>query len=383
MRASGATLYDLTLSNPTRAGFEYPEALFRAIFTTAAVIDYDPQPRGLMSAREAIAAYYAGAEDTHSQPDGSSARRPLDPWHMHCTSASSEAYGMLFKLLCEAGDGICIPHPAYPLFSWLAALDAVEVQAYDLRLTPDGRWRIDMHALDLALTPRTRAIVVVNPSNPATNYLRPDEFAQLDALCARRGIALIVDEVFWDFPLDARIDEDGQRQRSVGVAGEALRFTINGLSKLMGLPQVKLGWIVTEGPARLRDAALARLDVIADAYLSVSAPVMRAAPELLAHREGLQRQIHARCLENLAMARTLLGDAAEGGLLLHPEGGWNALVRLPDSADEEETALRLLEQRYVLTHPGSLFDFPRGAYLVLSLLPEGTVFRNGVCLLQG
>lgn len=382
LRTHGFTLYDLTLSNPTRAGFEYPEEVLRTTFAAAAVTDYDPQPRGLPVAREAIAGYYAETEGVRGGPVGASAPRGLDPSHIHCTSASSEAYSMLFKLLCAPGDEICIPHPAYPLFSWLAALDAVAVRPYDLRLAPDGRWCIDMHALDLSLTPRTRAVIVVNPSNPAGNYLRPEEFVQLDALCARRGIALIVDEVFWDFPLDARIDEDGRRQRTVGTQGEALRFTINGLSKLLGLPQVKLGWIVTEGPARLRDEALARLDIIADAYLSVSAPVMRAAAGLFTLRDSLQRQIRTRCDENLAAALALHGDAVDGGVLLHPEGGWSALLRLPDGASEEDTALRFLEQRHVLTHPGSLFDFPRGAFLVLSLLPESAMFREAVLLLR-
>ena len=387
LRRDGAVLHDLTVSNPTRAGFVYPEKILRNAFARAAVADYDPQPRGLVSTREAIVGYYAAAGGEGERPvgrpaHGPPAHGPLDPGHIHCTSASSEAYSMLFKLLCAPGDDICIPHPAYPLFSWLAALDAVAVRSYDLRLAPDGRWCIDMHALDLSLTPRTRAVIVVNPSNPAGNYLRPEEFVQLDALCARRGIALIVDEVFWDFPLDARIDDDGRRQRSVGTHGEALRFTINGLSKLLGLPQMKLGWIVTEGPARLRDEALARLDIMADAYLSVSAPVMRAAAEMLTQRDFLQQQIHARCADNLATALAVLRDVEDGGMLLRPEGGWSALLRLPEDANEEDTALRLLEQRQVLTHPGSLFDFPRGAYLVLSLLPESATFREAVSLLR-
>lgn len=289
---------------------------------------------------------------------------------------------MLFKLLCEPGDEICIPHPAYPLFSWLAALDAVEVRPYNLRLTPEGRWRIDMHSLDMAVNERTRAVIVVNPSNPAANYLRPDEFIQLDMLCARRGIALITDEVFWDFPLEKDIDAEALRCRTVGIPGEALRFTINGLSKLLALPQMKLGWVITEGPPPLRDSALTRLDVIADAYLSVSTPVMAATPALLGLREGLQQQIRSRCDDNLAAALELFGDAATGGRLLRPEGGWSALVTLSDVADEELAAMRLLEEQHVLVHPGSLFDFVRGKFLVLSLLPEPLVFRQGVRLLQ-
>lgn len=372
LRAAGVPLLDLTLSNPTRAGFTFPVEEISDAFARSAALAYNPQPRGLPVARAAIARYYE---------EGAGEAQGVDPSRMHCTASSSEAYSMLFKLLCEPGDEICIPHPAYPLFSWLAALDAVEVRPYNLRLTPEGRWRIDMHSLDMALTERTRAVIVVNPSNPAANYLRPDEFVQLDALCARCGIALITDEVFWDFPLESN-DGEEWRRRTAGIPGEALRFTINGLSKLLALPQMKLGWVITEGPARLCDEALTRLDVIADAYLSVSTPVMAAAPALLDLRERMQRQIRARCAGNLATALDLLGDAAAGGRLLRPEGGWSALVALPGEADEELSAMRLLEERHVLVHPGALFDFPRGKFLVLSLLTEPLVFRQGVHLLR-
>jgi hypothetical protein len=321
---------------------------------------------------------------------------------------------MLFKLLCDSGDEICIPLPAYPLFAYLAALDAVTVRPYNLRLAPDGHWQIDMHSLDMAMTARTRAVIVVNPSNPAANYLRPDEFAQLDSLCARNRTALITDEVFWDFPLmefgeekigsgismdverkvgkvggktdapgglEIGTDADGiaiTRQRTTGIAGEALRFTINGFSKLLALPQMKLGWILTEGSSRLRDEALARLDVIADSYLSVGTPVMAAAPALLGLRENIQAQIRTRCLRNLHAATELLGDHSSGGLLLQPEGGWNALITLPDDADEEAIALRLLEEHRVLVHPGYLFDFARGKFLVVSLLTVEATAQTGI-----
>lgn len=374
-RRGGHSVIDCTLANPTRAGFAYPVAEIREAFARGAEHAYDPDPRGLPVAREAIAEYYSGEE--------------VSAEGIHCTSSSSEAYSMLFKLLCEAGDDICIPHPAYPLFSWLAALDAVRVSPYNLRLAPDGRWGIDMHSLDMAISERTRAVIVVNPSNPAANYLRPGEFAQLDSLCARRGIALITDEVFWDYPLDAGIDDEGLRQRTVGIPGEALRFTINGLSKALALPQMKLGWVLTEGAPRLRDEALARLDVIADAYLSVSTPVMAAAPALLGLRGFMQEQIRVRCAENLSVAGRHFPDIGQqgdmtkghmhsGGLLLHPEGGWSAMLALSPGIDEEALALRLLEAHGVLVHPGSLFDIPRGKHIVLSLLPRPTEFEVGL-----
>ncbi len=410
LRRAGVRIWDLTLSNPTRAGFEYPTADIREAFARAAECGYDPHPRGMLPAREAIAGYYAeGASGRAALRDGAPQRArdseaepgPLgaqvDATHLHCTASSSEAYSMLFKLLCDPGDEICIPLPAYPLFSWLAAMDAVTVRPYRLRLAPDGHWCIDMHSLDMAMSARTRAVIVVNPSNPAANYLRPEEFAQLDALCARRHAALITDEVFWDYPLTefaaaangreiadgmGHTDGAGQRgtaclrQRTAGISGQALRFTINGLSKLLALPQMKLGWILTEGPPRLRDDALARLDVIADAYLSVGTPVMAAAPALLALRDRMQRQILARCRANLSTARQIIGASPSGIELLEPEGGWNALIALPENADEETVALRLLEEHRVLVHPGYLFDFARGKYFVISLLaPEADMLE--------
>lgn len=393
LRANDAAICDLTISNPTRAGFSYPEEEIREAYSRASTVAYEPHPRGLARAREAIAEYYAGEAERREggeaawraggeRSDARAGGVSVDPRHIHCTASSSEAYGMLFKLLCEPGDDVCIPHPAYPLFAWLAGLDAVRVRPYDLRLAPDGRWRVDMHSLDQAVTDRTRAVIVVNPSNPAGNYLRPDDFVLLDAFCARRGIALIVDEVFWDFPLDERIDADRLRQRSAGAGGEALRFTINGFSKLLGLPQSKLGWMITEGPAPLRDEALERLDVIADAYLSVSTAVMAAAPALLALRGDMQAQILSRCTRNLAFAAVRLGGTADdsasgGGALLLPEGGWSILLRLGGEEDEEHAALRLLEEQRVLVHPGTLFDIPRGRHFVLSLLAGEDAFRAG------
>ncbi|MFZ1729151.1 MAG: pyridoxal phosphate-dependent aminotransferase [Bacteroidota bacterium] len=475
LRAAGMPLLDLTLSNPTRAEFHFPEEEISAAFAEADASRYEPHPRGLLPAREAIAMYYredlgeatrsgalkrAEASDDEESAGKATGNSPVpladvaaartdglrvDPKHLHCTASSSEAYSMLFKLLCDPGDEICIPLPAYPLFSWLAALDAVTVRTYNLRLAPDGRWHIDMHSLDMAISARTRAVIVVNPSNPAANYLRPAEFAQLDSLCARNRIALITDEVFWDFPLvnfvggekGAGIPEDEgrnggiengiggaersegkesgiggaersegkengnggaersegkgknsggiaiERQRTAGIPGEALRFTINGLSKLLALPQMKLGWILTEGAAALRDDALARLDVISDAYLSVGTPVMAAAQALLQLREGIQAQIRSRCLRNLHAAAEILGEHSTGGPLLPPEGGWSAVIALPDGADEEAIALRLLEEERVLVHPGYLFDFARGKYLVVSLLCEESRFAEGIRKLSG
>ncbi|MBR9977180.1 MAG: pyridoxal phosphate-dependent aminotransferase [Bacteroidetes bacterium] len=363
LRAEGVELLDLTEANPARAGLAHPDETLYAALTSASSCFYEPLPRGLPATREAIVGYYAA--------DGIS----VDPEHLHCTASSSEAYSMLFKLLCDAGDGVCIPQPSYPLFSWLAALDAITIQPYRLRYGSDDTWSIDMTSLEMALDNRTRAVIIVNPSNPAGNYLRSDEFRILDSLCARRGIALIIDEVFWDYPLNNGSQAGGcaLRQRSAGAEGICLRFTINGLSKSLGLPQMKLGWILSEGEARTRDAALARLDIIADSYLTVSTPVMHAAATLLARRPLMQNAIRERCICNLRQAMKILGPA-----ILPVSGGWNAVVALPENTDEEAAAEILLRTRHVYLHPGDLFDFSDGRYFVISLLPDPQLFRRAM-----
>lgn len=363
LRADGVELLDLTEANPTRVGLAHSGETLHAALTTASSCFYDPLPRGLPATRAAIVAYY--------EADGVS----VDPEHLHCTASSSEAYSMLFRLLCDAGDGVCIPQPSYPLFSWLAALDAITVQSYRLRYGSDDTWSIDMTSLEMALDDRTRAVIIVNPSNPAGSYLRSDEFRILDSLCARRGIALIIDEVFWDYPLNHG-PQGGAcdlRQRSAGAEGDCLRFTINGLSKSLGLPQMKLGWILSEGEAHVRDAALARLDIIADSYLTVSTPVMNAAATLLGRTPLLQNAIRERCICNLRQATELLGPA-----LLPVGGGWNAVVALPEGTDEAAAAEALLCTRHVYLHPGDLFDFSEGRYFVISLLPDPDTFRRAM-----
>ena len=357
LRAQGVSIMDLTLANPTRAGLQYPHDAIAAALSEGARTGYEPDPRGASRAREAIAAYYA--EDD----------RIVHPMQLHCTASTSEAYGMLLKLLCEPGDEICVAYPAYPLFSFLIALEGVLLRPYELRRTPLGTWRMSFPSLEEVISERTRAVIVVNPSNPAGNYLQSGELQRLDALCAAHGIALIVDEVFFDYPLGTP-----SRTRSAGAPGDALRFTLNGFSKILAMPQLKLGWILTDGPEHLRREAAERLDVIADTYLSVATPVMHAAPQLLGLRDALQRQIRRRCERNLQTARRQLGDG-----LLVPEGGWNAVMALGETVSTDEGwALRLLRERHVLLHPGYLFDFPSGAWAVISLLPDPTVMQEGL-----
>ncbi|MBN1446571.1 MAG: pyridoxal phosphate-dependent aminotransferase [Bacteroidetes bacterium] len=356
LRARGAAILDLTPANPTVAGFTYPDREIAMAFAKAAVRVYEPHPRGLPAARTAIVRYYA--EHGYGVDAGS----------LHCTASSSESYGMLFRLLCDPGDAICVPAPSYPLFSYLAALEGVSLRQYHLRRTPFGEWRIAFPSLEDTIDEQCKAVIVVNPSNPTGNYLQPEEYEQLEAFCARRNLALIVDEVFHDFSFVSH-----PTLRTVGGSSTALRFTLNGLSKLLGLPQMKLGWILTEGPATMRDAALARLDVIADSYLSVGTPVMAAAERLLPLHADIQKQITARCRGNLLVARESLGDH-----FLSPEGGWNLVIALDTNLRDDEWALKLLRENQVLVHPGYLFDFPTGSYVVGSLLTEEETFASGI-----
>ena len=357
-RAKGAPLIDLTLSNPTRA--ELAAALDPLVeLASPAGRFYDPLPLGLERAREAVARDYAER--------GSA----IDPDRVLLHASTSEAYGFLFKLLCDPGDEVLVPRPGYPLFEFLAGLESVGVRSYALAY--DGEWHLDVGALGAAVGSRTRAVVVVSPGNPTGAYLKRSELDALEALCAERGIALVADEVFADFPFR----EDARRVSSVARDSKALVFAIGGLSKSCGLPQLKLAWTAVTGPEPMRREALARLELVADTYLPVSTPVQVAAPSLLARKRELQASIRERTASNLAHLRSSLGPRS-AATLLEPEGGWSAILRVPATSSEEERALRLVERHGVLVHPGYFFDFPSEAYLVLSLLPPAAEFRDGV-----
>ncbi len=357
-RAAGARVIDLTETNPTRAGLCCPEGLL-ALLGESTGRRYDPKPFGIEPAREALAADF----------DRRGANVP--PERIILTASTSEAYGFLFKLLCDPGDEILVPRPGYPLFEFLAALDTVQVRGYPLR--HDGSWRVDLDALKAAVSPRTRAMVVVSPGNPTGAYLTKAELDALETLASEHDIALICDEVFSDFVL-AR---DPRRPPSLAHDGPALAFTLGGLSKSCGLPQLKLAWTAVSGPAERRREALERLEIVADTYLSVSTPVQVAAPEILARVEELQAPIRDRTRLNLERLRTRF-DARSAASLLEPEGGWAAVLRVPATLSEEERVARLLEEQDVLVHPGYFFDFPQEAYLVVSLLSDPVAFEEGV-----
>jgi hypothetical protein len=356
LQANGVRLVDLTESNPTRAGFAYPDDLLRGL-ADARALQYEPQPFGLPEARHAVAADHArrGAR--------------VDPAQVVLTASTSEAYSWLFKLLCSPGDQVLVPRPSYPLFEHLTRLDAVDAASYDIEY--HGRWEIDLASVTRAITSRTRAVLVVSPNNPTGSYLKRKELEDLETLCAEWDLALVVDEVFVDYGLDAPLD----RVTDVALHTDVLTFTLGGLSKSAGLPQLKLGWMIVGGTSVRKVAALEALELIADSYLSVATPVQVAAADLLARgapvRDGICRRVRA----NLATLRDLARAVPETTVLTC-EGGWYAVVRVPATAQEEDLVLGLLDRERILVHPGYFFDFPREAYLVTSLLPAQDVFRD-------
>jgi aspartate/methionine/tyrosine aminotransferase len=354
VRGSGAAIADLTESNPTHVGIAYPQDLLAPLADTAA-LRYEPQPFGLPAARAAVAADHA--------------RRgvSIDPAHVVLTASTSEAYSWLFKLLCDGGDSVLVPRPSYPLFEHLTALEDVHAQPYDLEY--HGRWSINLASL-MTAPERTRAVLAVSPNNPTGSYLSAGELATLAQLCRDRRWALVVDEVFADYPLD----EHGPLT-DIATRSDVLAFSLAGLSKCVGLPQLKLAWIVAGGPADARDEALTALELIADSFLSVSTPVQVAAPHLLREGAVVRDAIRQRIRQNLDALRAAVRGfpACE---VLRTEGGWSAVLRVPATRREETLVLDLLERDRVLVHPGYFFDFPREAYLVVSLLPPPAVFAD-------
>jgi len=353
-RAEGAPVVDLTESNPTRAGIDYPRDLLRGLADPAA-LRYEPHALGLPSAREAIARDHG--------------RRgvAVDPGRVVLTASTSEAYTWLFKLLCDPGTSVLVPRPSYPLFEHLTRLEGVCATPFELEY--HGRWDIDFTTLASAPV-TTRAVIIVSPNNPTGSFVSARDIQRLSALCRDRGWALIVDEVFADYPLEADAP-----LTDIAARSDVLAFTLGGLSKSAGLPQLKLGWIVVGGPPAARDAALAGLEVVADSFLSVASPVQLAAAGLLECAAAIRAQIHERTRANLAMLR----DAARSFAaceVLRTEGGWSAVMRVPATRSEEQLVLDLLEHEGILVHPGYFFDFQHEAFVVASLLPPPDVFRD-------
>ncbi len=357
LRASGRPILDLTRSNPTECGFTYDEKGIGRAFAHPGISLYQPNPRGLINAREAVGTYY---EQQHIR---------VAPDDLLLTSGTSEAYSFVFRLLCNPGDEVLIPAPGYPLFDFLADLCDVKLVRYPLLY--DQGWQIDFSALSAAASARTKALIAVHPNNPTGHYTSAADQSQLADFCGQRGIALIADEVFLDFSLKE------SHAVSFAAKNKPLTFVLGGLSKICGLPQMKLAWIAVSGPAHEKTEALARLEVIADAYLSVGTPVQLAAPALFATRAAFQAQVMARVRANLRELDAQLSAQSECNRLLC-EGGWSAILRIPATQSDEDLAIALLAKEGVYVHPGHFYDFARVGHAVVSLIVPEDEFAQGI-----
>jgi len=362
-RLAGREVIDLTASNPTTVGLRYREEELLQALTHREALAYEPQPKGLLSAREAIAAYYL-ERGSHVLPDD-----------MVLTTSTSEAYSFVFRLLCNPGDALLAPTPSYPLFDFLADLQDVKLVAYDLLY--DHGWQIDFQSLQTAIDGvqatggKCRAVLVVHPNNPTGSYVKAYEAEQLNRICTANHLAIIADEVFLDYSLAQTPVQTFSANRDV------LTFNLSGLSKISAMPQMKVAWVSVNGPEVLKVEALRRLEVIADTYLSMNAPVQWAVPVMVEERHGIQRQLMYRIRENLAELDAQLA-AQKLCQRLEVEGGWYAVLRVPVTGSDEDLAIRLLQETSVLVQPGHFYDFPAEGYLVLSLITESQTFQQGI-----
>ncbi|HEX4231000.1 MAG TPA: pyridoxal phosphate-dependent aminotransferase [Bryobacteraceae bacterium] len=357
-RRANAPLLDLSLSNPTTAlGSNYPNNAIRQAFGRLENFLYEPDPHGLSRAREAVAEYYRELGIA------------VDAENILLTASTSEAYALLFKLFCDPGDEVLAPVPSYPLFEYLSALESVKVVPYPLAY--DGSWYLDIKEMASQIAPRTRAIVIVNPNNPTGVFLKRSECEELFALAARHNLPIVSDEVFMDYEIAA-----GPYVKTLIGRDDVLSFSLNGLSKAAGMPQMKLGWIVVNGPVAERAAAKARLELLLDTYLSVNTPVQRALPDLLLAGREVRDALLLRIGENLATISEVLSGA--NAHMLHLEGGWSAILRLPATRSEAAWLHHFLLEGNIVAQPGYYFDMPAEPYIVISLIVEPAVFRHGL-----
>lgn len=361
-RSARVPLIDLTVSNPTQVFANYPHLAIRSAYAKVVDFAYRPDPFGRYESRLAVVDYYG----RHGIL--------ISPEQLILTASTSEAYSILFKLFCDPGDEILTPIPSYPLFEYLAALEAVRAVPY--RLFYDCGWFIDFASLMEQISPRTRAIVVVNPNNPTGSHLRKSEAEALFKLARQHALPVISDEVFTDYSYVS----DADRVATLIGHDSVLSFSLNGLSKSAGMPQMKLGWIAVNGPEPDRQAARQRLELILDSYLSVATPVQCALPDLMKIGEAVQQEIVSRSRQNLS----LLNDLLTGGVArpLHAEGGWSAIIQLPNTLSEEMWVTRLVTEQQVIVHPGYFFDMPSEAYVVVSLITPLEDFGDGISRLR-
>ncbi len=361
VRAPGTKLLDLSVSNPTACGLQYDTRAILSAFQNPKALTYHPQPKGLLSAREEVVRYYR--DDHHTK---------LHAESVVLTTSTSEAYSYVFRLLCNPQDEILVPKPSYPLFDFLADLQDVTLVPYSLEYAHG--WFVDFQSVIRALTPRTRAILLVHPNNPTGSYVRTEEVQHLNSICRERNLALIVDEVFLDYHFE------GASPYTFAANQDALTFTLSGLSKIAALPQMKMAWVATTGPDSLVRAALDRLEVVADTYLSLNAPTQWAMTKLFEQRRSLQPQLLQRIRENLVTLKKLLSSQSTCEHL-DADGGWYAVLRVSAQRSDEDVVIELLEKQHVLVHPGHFYDFPRDGFLVVSLITPTGVFQQGVSAL--
>jgi len=367
-RKSGKELLDLTASNPTECGLAYPEQEILSALSNPRALSYRPESKGLREAREAVAEYYTGRAGFFASDSR------IDPERILLASGTSEAYTHIFRLLCEPGDEILVPAPSYPLFEFLADLADIRLVPYPLLY--DHGWQIDFASLRAALTPRSCAALVVHPNNPTGSFVKPHEAAELAEICAAREMAIVADEVFLDYGVGAA------PVHTFALSDTVLTFTLSGLSKISLLPQMKLAWTVVSGLKGLAQNAVDRLEIIADTYLSPSAPVQLALPTFLSLRHELQAQLRQRIAVNLSALDAMLRESKSLTRLDH-EGGWYAILRVPVTATDDDLSVALLERCSVLVHPGHFFNFSRDGFLVLSLISPENEFREGARRLLG
>ena len=355
---AGLPVIDLTLSNPTQAKIDYPVTELLASLQNTRVLSYQPDPRGLLTARQAVCDYYAGKNAV------------LDPSDIFLTASTSESYSTLMKLLCEVGDTILVPSPSYPLFEYLAQINDVGLRNYSLAY--DGRWHIEIASVKSAITPNTRAIVIINPHNPTGEFLQADEYAEIVRIATDHNCALIVDEVFIDY----KFDRAGFSQ-TTAAAADLLTFTLNGLSKLAGLPQMKLGWIAVSGPEKLTTEAMSRLEIVSDTFLSVNTPVQVALSEFLKLGKEISTSILTRVKINYKHLQDSIREGSPCGVL-NCDGGWNAIIQLPRTKSDEEWAMELLDKRGIFVYPGYFFDLRESGLIVVSLLQREEIFLRAI-----
>jgi len=358
LQAAGREVLDLTISNPTRAELHYDaETILQALGSDPRAMEYDPQSKGLRSARDAVAGYYGTRHED------------VDPESIVLTTSTSEGYSYVFRLLCNVEDEVLVPKPSYPLFEFLADLQDVKLVPYPLLY--DHGWQIDFPSLYKAVNHRTCAVAVVHPNNPTGSFVSDEERSALNRFCLEYNLALIVDEVFLDYA------HDGAPRSTFTTNREVLTFTLSGLSKISGLPQMKLAWIVTGGPGEQARAAMARLEVIADTYLSMNAPVQLAAPVLLEQRHSIQPLLLDRVRANLSELDRGLAKQ-KTCRRLDVEGGWYGVLRVPVTQSDEDLAIEILRKISVLVHPGHFYDFSGDGYLIVSLITPPQDFRRGI-----